>query len=144
MLTGSVGAFLVLESVASAVARGAAVLAHLGPVAAAASPRRHSGAVAASLIACARQVLSGTPDLVVSAATGCSRPTQEEATALAALAPGSRCIATGDAIGHAVEAAFPASVALAAAFVSAGDAARVLVTGAGHHRGEGATLVSAP
>ncbi|MGL4442182.1 MAG: beta-ketoacyl-ACP synthase, partial [Alsobacter sp.] len=60
-----------------------------------------------------------------------------EAAALSGL-PQARRIATGDLVGHALEAAFPVSVALAAAALSAGQAQEAVVTGIGHWRGEGA------
>jgi 3-oxoacyl-[acyl-carrier-protein] synthase II len=143
MITGSVGAFLVLESADSAGQRGAVAMARLGAVAAAATPRASAEAITTSLSACMRQASSGVPDLLVSAATGCALPTAAEAATLDAFAPNMRRVVTGDLVGHAVEAAFPASVALAAGLAAAGEARHVLVTGVGHHRGEGAALVSA-
>jgi 3-oxoacyl-[acyl-carrier-protein] synthase II len=144
LLTGSLGAFLVLESAASAAARGASVHARLADVSAG-HTRRQPGSVAASLLAQATHLGAvGTNDLVVSAASGASAPTAEERTALAQIAPGATPIAVADMAGHGIEAAFPAALALAAALVSAGDGPAALVSGVGHHRGEGlARLVAA-
>jgi 3-oxoacyl-[acyl-carrier-protein] synthase II len=133
-ITGSAGAFLVLESAERANARGAktyATLSHVG----AARAKRQPGAVEASL----RGLIAGfgpiSPDaLAISAASGAVGITAEEAAAL----PQGHRIATGDLLGHTVEAAFPVSVALAAAAISAGQAREAIVTGAGHWRGEGA------
>lgn len=138
LITGSAAGFLVLESAERAAARGAAVHARLGHVGAHRS-RRQPGSVAKAL----DEMLAGFgplgPDaLALSAATGCAGITEEEAAAIAKAAPGARRIATGDLVGHAVEAAFPVSVALAAAALSAGAAQEAIVTGAAHWRGEGA------
>jgi len=137
LITGSASAFLVLESAERAAARGAHAHARLGKVAATRS-KRQPGTVEAAL----RGLLAGfgevsTGALAVSAATGVAGITAEEATAVATL-PGGHRVATGDLLGHAVEAAFPVSIALAAAALSTGQAAEAVVTGAGHWRGEGA------
>ncbi|MFJ5368178.1 beta-ketoacyl-ACP synthase [Bosea sp. CER48] len=138
LITGSAGAFLVLESAERAAARGARVYAKLGHAAAARS-RRAPGTVESSL----RQLLGslgpvGPDSLAISAATGCAGITAEEAGALKSVVPSARRVATGDLVGHGVEAAFPVSVALAAIALSAGQAKEAVVTGAGHWRGEGA------
>ncbi len=138
MVTGSLGAFLVLEAADIAAARGARVRARLDRVAAQRT-RRKPGEVTTALTA-----LMGDEraDCVVSAASGCSAPTQEEAAALAVLGPGVRRVALGDLIGHGVEAAFPAAVALAAGLLEAGEGASAWVTGVGHWRGEGVARLS--
>jgi 3-oxoacyl-[acyl-carrier-protein] synthase II len=137
MITGSAAAFLVLESAERAAARGARAHARLSHAGAHRS-RRQPGSVAKAL----DELLGGfgsAPDaLAISAATGCDAITEEEAAAIAAAAPKARRIATGDLLGHAVEAAFPVSVALAAAALSTGAAREAIVTGAAHWRGEGA------
>ncbi|WP_293798568.1 beta-ketoacyl-ACP synthase [uncultured Bosea sp.] len=138
LITGSAGAFLVLESAERAAARGAkahAKLKHAG----AARSRREAGTVQSALTT----LLGGFGPiagdaLAISAATGCSGVTAEEAAAIAATAPTAKRTATGDLVGHGVEAAFPVSVALAAIALSAGQAREAIVTGAGHWRGEGA------
>jgi 3-oxoacyl-[acyl-carrier-protein] synthase II len=138
LITGSAGAFLVLESAERAAARGARVHARLKQAGAARS-RRAPGTVEAAL----RKLVGGfgplgTGALAISAATGCAGITAEEAAALKASAPSAKRIAAGDLLGHGVEAAFPVSVALAAIALSSGQAGEAIVTGAGHWRGEGA------
>lgn len=138
LITGSASAFLVLESAQRAAARGAKAFAKLGAAAADRS-RRTPGAVEAALTKLIGGFGAIGPDtLAISAATGCAGITGEEAAALKAAAPAARRIATGDLVGHGVEAAFPVSVALAAIALSAGQAKEAIVTGAGHWRGEGA------
>ncbi|HEV2508170.1 beta-ketoacyl-ACP synthase [Bosea sp. (in: a-proteobacteria)] len=138
MITGSAGAFLVLESAERAAARGAKAHARLSHAGAHRS-RRQPGSVAKAL----DELLAsfgptGADALAISAATGCAEITDEEAAAIAKAAPGARRVATGDLVGHSVEAAFPVSVALAAAALSTGAANEAIVTGAAHWRGEGA------
>lgn len=138
LITGSAGAFLVLESAERAAARGAKVYARLSHAGAARS-RRAPGTVEAALTKLVDAFGSIGPDsLAISAATGCAGITAEEAAALKAAAPAARRVAAGDLVGHGVEAAFPISVALAAIALSAGQAKEAIVTGAGHWRGEGA------
>ncbi|WP_353186845.1 beta-ketoacyl-ACP synthase [Bosea sp. (in: a-proteobacteria)] len=138
LISGSAGAFLVLESAERAAARGARVHARLDRVGAARS-RRAAGTVEAALTDLVGGFGSLGPDtLAVSAATGCAGITAEEAHALAKAAPAAKRVATGDLVGHGVEAAFPVSVALAAIALSTGQAQEAVVTGAGHWRGEGA------
>lgn len=137
VITGSAGAFLVIESAERAATRGAKAHARLEHVGAARS-RREPGSVEASL----RKLIAGFGPvepgaLAISAATGAAGVTAEEAAAIAAL-PQAKRIATGDLVGHALEAAFPVSVALAAIALSAGQTGEAVVTGAGHWRGEGA------
>ncbi len=139
MITGSVGAFLVLEAEDKARARGAKILARLDNVGADRT-RRKPGDVTRSLLTLG----SGkTASLVVSAASGLANAAAEEKAALDVLAPQARLVAMGDLVGHAVEAAFPAAVALAAAMLADGEATSALVTGIGHHRGEGIAHLSA-
>jgi 3-oxoacyl-[acyl-carrier-protein] synthase II len=145
MITGSAGAFLVLESAEHAAARGAQAIAQLGAVHASRARRSDAGTMQdalASLIAAAgesRTVAGTVASTVVSAATGVAGITDEEAKALSGIA---HRIAIGDFAGHAIEAAFPLAVALAAGLVQSGEAADCLVTGVGHWRGEGAVYVS--
>jgi 3-oxoacyl-[acyl-carrier-protein] synthase II len=143
LITGSASAFLVLESAEHAAARGATVLARLDAVVATRSERQ-PGAVEAALRGLLADLGPVAPGaLAVSAATGVAGVTAEEAAALATL-PQVRRVAAGDLLGHAVEAAFPVSVALAAAALSKGQAREAIVTGAGHWRGEGAARLVAP
>lgn len=137
LITGSASAFLVLESAERAAARGARAHARLGKVGATRS-KRLPGTVETAL----RDLLGGFGPvsdgaLAISAATGVAGITAEEAIAIATLS-GARRVATGDLLGHTVEAAFPVSIALSAAALSMGQAEEAIVTGAGHWRGEGA------
>lgn len=137
MITGSMAAFLMLESRASAEARGARVLAVLSGVAADRSRRRAPGDVAHSLAGVIGQV--GAAPRVLAISSGVAVVAQEEARALS----GAKVTAVGDLVGHGVEAAFPVGVALAAAAIASGAEREVLVAGAGHHRGEGAARLVA-
>ncbi|MGF3023694.1 beta-ketoacyl-ACP synthase [Methylobacterium aquaticum] len=135
-ILGSGAAFLVLEAEAHAEARGARPLARLDAVASDRTKRR-DGSVAASLTGLWRRAGLTSPDVVISAATGCGGITAEEQDALAALAPQAPVRALGDLTGHMLEAAAPFGAALAAALVAAGEAREVAVTTVGHRRGEG-------
>jgi 3-oxoacyl-[acyl-carrier-protein] synthase II len=141
--TGTAAAFLVLESRAHAAARAVRPLAALSPVLAART-RREPGAVAAAVAGFVGTLgpLDAATDAVISGATGCAPITEEELSALDAVAGNAPVILTGDLIGHSVEAQFLAGVALAAGYVGR-DRRRVLVSSVGHRRGEGAVLVSA-
>jgi 3-oxoacyl-[acyl-carrier-protein] synthase II len=138
LITGSAGAFLVLESAERAAARGAKAYAKLKHTGAARS-HREAGTVQSALTTLLGDFGPvGSDALAISAATGCAGITGEEAAAIAAAAPSAKRIASGDLVGHGVEGAFPVSVALAAIALSAGQAKEAIVTGAGHWRGEGA------
>lgn len=138
LIAGSASAFLVLESAERAAARGAKAHARLAGVGAARS-RREPGAAKTALSALLQGFGPIAPGaLAISAATGCAGVTAEEAAALAEAVPDTKPVAAGDLVGHAVEAAFPIAVALAAAALSSGQAKEAIVTGAGHWRGEGA------
>jgi 3-oxoacyl-[acyl-carrier-protein] synthase II len=143
-ITGSVGAFMVLEAADVAAGRGVRIRAELEGVAASRA-RRDEGGVKRGLSALIAGIGPFGPRArAVSAASGVAPWTAEEHAAISAALPAAPIIATGDHIGHAMEAAFPAAVALAAALLDAGEAEEALVTGAGHWRGEGAArLVSA-
>lgn len=157
LLLGSVGCFLVIESRAHAEARGARALARIAGVV---SDRcdRAAGAAAGNA---ARQFdgfkgAIGTGGVaVISAASGSPGVTGEEAAFLAGLGLPVRGVAS--ALGHSLEPAFPAALALAAISVAEGrlfapldpgEAAmdgrleKALVTGWGHWRGEGMALVT--
>jgi 3-oxoacyl-[acyl-carrier-protein] synthase II len=142
-IMGSVGAFLVLEPAEAAAARGAKAMARIDGVAGGWA-QRTPGEVGRSL----RNALGalGAPQggtLALSAATGVAPWTAEEREALEETA-GSSAVATGDLFGHALEAAFPAAVALAACALDDGQADSALVTGVSHWRGEGAARLSRP
>jgi 3-oxoacyl-[acyl-carrier-protein] synthase II len=143
MVTGSVGAFLVLEAADTASARGAAAKARLLPVQAERTRRQPGDVqrVIAAQVEALGEALGdeiGAPTVVLSAAPGVAADTAQESAALAAAAADARVMALGDLIGHGVEAAFPAAVAIAAGMIGAGLAPDALVTCVGHRRGEGA------
>ncbi|WP_230530527.1 beta-ketoacyl-ACP synthase [Microvirga roseola] len=136
MILGSGACFLVLESREHAEARGVKPLASIAGVASDRS-RRKPGSVEQALHGLSAQ-LGGKPDAVISGATGVKGITEEELAALKDIAPGAAVHATGDLVGHTMEAQAPTGVALAAGLISEGKAAEALVTSVGHWRGEGA------
>ncbi|MCG7394628.1 beta-ketoacyl-ACP synthase [Microvirga sp. ACRRW] len=140
MILGSAACFLVLESREHAEKRGAKPLAALAGIASDRS-RREPGSVEQSLHNLSKQ-LGAKPDVVISGATGVKGITEEEQAALKDIAPGAAVHATGDVIGHAMEAQAPAGVALAAGLIATGKASDALVTSVGHWRGEGALRVT--
>jgi 3-oxoacyl-[acyl-carrier-protein] synthase II len=147
MVMGSGAAFLVLETEAAARARGAAGIARLSWIGSTASRRQGAETALAAARRLAQPLL---PRLipghaVISGAPGLAAAHAEEQQFLAWLrdeGPAQGPVtATGDLIGHTVEAAFPASLALAALAVRAGRAPQALVTGFGMWRGEALALV---
>lgn len=153
---GALGAFLVLETAAHAAARGAKPLARLAGVATdVAHVRAGGGAAASARGLMARLGAPGGAGLgVLSGMTGVAEARVEEDAFLAGL--GAAAVRrTGSLLGHGVEAAFPANVALGALALSrggfypamdpadAGDGPvdRVLVTGFGQWRGEALALL---
>jgi 3-oxoacyl-[acyl-carrier-protein] synthase II len=136
MILGSAACFLVLESREHAAARGATPLAAIAGVASDRA-RRQPGSVEGALHKLGGQ-LGGKPEVVISGATGVKGITDEERAALKDIAPSAAVHATGDIIGHAMEAQAPAGVALAAGLIAKGQAGEALVTSVGHWRGEGA------
>jgi 3-oxoacyl-[acyl-carrier-protein] synthase II len=145
LVTGSAAAFLVLETESHAKARGARGIARLGPVRTGAARRRGGDTAEASAAALARSLALEPGYAVISGATGAAVPTGAEACFLAGLrnsGPAQGPVRqTADLIGHAVEASFPANLALAALAVQAGEAPQALVTGFGVWRGEALALV---
>ncbi len=156
---GSLGAFLVLESRESAMARNAKPLARLSSVQSD-RVRRQPGAVTGSLTrmwsGIAPQISAGHA-AVISGASGSEPATSEERAWLSSL-PGLPVRATGNYVGHGVEPQFVMNIALASVALghaklfapgSASEAAmdgpltQVVVTGVGHWRGEGMALVDA-
>jgi 3-oxoacyl-[acyl-carrier-protein] synthase II len=154
MALGSVGAFLVLETVAHARARGARPVARLDGIESTRGPRAPGAATARAQ---AQQARLGAADAVISGASGAPAATGEEASFLRGLGRPVRGSAT--AWGHSVEPSFVANLALAALCVHHGalpapfgpddaeapmpDApGRVMVTAWGHWRGEGMAMVS--
>ena len=165
LILGSLGAFLVMEAREHAEARGAKPLARVLDIASGRS-RRGPGEAAAK----ARQLWdsiapSGQAGAlgVVSGASGAEPATREERSFLAGLEAAGHWLAVrgiGGAIGHGMEAQFPAGVALAALALSRGGfyppfedsgieapletpPRRILVTSFGHWRGEGLALLEA-
>ena len=159
MAAGSVGTFLVLESRAHAEARGAKPIARLKAVYSSHARREPGGLKQAlgALIEKARRNVDPASAAILSAASGVEPATSEEAEVLKATGLPVRAVASR--IGHGFEVAFPAAVALAALAVNAGklyaamDAPletpgpaqlrQVIVTCAGHWRGEGVGVVEA-
>ena len=142
-ILGSGAAFLMLEARAHADARGVTPLARVAAVAAGRT-RRAPGDVAAALERLWAQAGAGPEAVVVSGATGVAGITDEERTALAALAPRCRPHATGDAVGHTMEGQALFSTALAAALIAAGEAREAVATSVGHRRGEGVARLTEP
>ncbi|RDI62347.1 beta-ketoacyl-ACP synthase [Microvirga subterranea] len=140
MILGSGACFLVLESREHAAARGATPLATLAGVTSDRS-RRKPSSVDQALRAQADR-LGARPDVVLSGATGVKGITEDEQAALAALAPNAAIHATGDLVGHTMEAQAPIGVALAAALIADRKADEALVTSVGHWRGEGAVRLT--
>ncbi len=157
---GSAGAFIVLESKAHALARGAKPFARLTTVLGDHARRKEPGQVKQSLEALWSN-LNVTSDkaAVITGATGAEPATSEERAFLAAH-PGHPIRATGTAFGHTMEAQFPLGLALAALSISRGalfpandssgfeietsaPATQIVVIGTGHWRGEGMALVEA-
>lgn len=156
MVMGSFGCFLVIESRAHAISRGATPVAHIaairtdrcrrGPGEATANARAQFAAMAPHFDPSGCAVISG--------ASGVAAPTAEEATFLGEL--GLPVRSTASALGHGQEPSFPAGLALAAMavqrgalfgpldpaeIVMSGPLTQALVTSWGHWRGESLALV---
>jgi 3-oxoacyl-[acyl-carrier-protein] synthase II len=157
IVLGSVGCFLVIESRAHAVARGAVAVARIAGVATDRCRRQPGQATAnaASQLAKLAPTLDPGATAVISAASGVAAPTVEELAWLDGLGLPVRAAAT--ALGHSVESSFPAGLALAAMAVHQGrlfgplepeeapmpgELRQALVTGWGHWRGEALALVT--
>jgi 3-oxoacyl-[acyl-carrier-protein] synthase II len=164
MLPGSIGVFLVLETPAHAMARGARPYASLAAVVAEQSPRRPGDAAAAAhgLIEAMRPLIRARGRLgILSGASGVESATSEERRLIDGELAGARgglVRAYGSVVGHGIEAHFITGVALAALALSkrsfyppfegaeaegAKEAAcdQMLVTGLGHWCGEALGLV---
>ena len=157
LVLGSLGCFLMIESRAHAAARGATPIARLDGAATDRCRRRPGQATAnaAGQLAALAPGLDRASTAVISAASGAPAPTAEEHSWLRDVALPVRAAAT--ALGHTLEPAFPAAIALAAMAVSqgrlfaplepaetpmAGPLRQALVTGWGHWRGEALALVT--
>ena len=161
LASGSIGAFLVIEEKAHALARAATPFARLDAVLSA-HARREAGAITATLNELWGRIAPRVEAAglgIISGATGAEPATAEERAFLAAR-PSIAMRATGSHLGHGVEAQFPMNIALAAialregrmfpsfdpsGFERAMDAPlrQVAVTSVGHWRGEGLALLEA-
>lgn len=155
LVLGSLGCFLMIESRAHAMARGATPIARLAGVATDRCRRQPGQATANAAGQFAALAPNRDGVAVISAASGAPGPTAEEQGWLRDVGLPVRAVAT--ALGHTLEPAFPAAIALAAMAVAKGrlfapleaaeapmDAAlrQALVSGWGHWRGEAMALVS--
>ncbi|MBV8613944.1 MAG: beta-ketoacyl-ACP synthase [Acetobacteraceae bacterium] len=155
---GSLGCFLVIESRAHAAARGARPLAGIAAIGSDRCRRRpgEASANAARQLHAMRPLVDEARVAVISGASGASAATAEERAFLGRLGLPVRAAAT--ALGHAIEPAFPAALALAVLAVSRGvlfppleqaeaplegELRQAIVTGWGHWRGEAMALVTA-
>ncbi len=164
MVLGSAGAFLVLEAREHAEARGAKVYGRLTGLRTKRTGRR-PGEAAGALSRIVGEIAQGDPAeplLLLSGASGAEPSLSEEIAMLDGLAAAGRPASVrcyGGLLGHMLEAHFPAGIALAALAVSKGhfyppfdrggietacEAAvdEVIVTAAGHWRGEAAAAIS--
>ncbi len=157
---GSAGAFLVIESKAHALARGAKPFARLTNVVADLSRRKHPGDVTATLAGLWSKLGKlDSKGAIITGATGAEPVTSEE-RAFLKQHPDFAVRATGTSFGHTMEAQFPLGIALAALSISKNalfapndstgveivmskPPAQIVVVGAGHWRGEGMALVEA-
>jgi 3-oxoacyl-[acyl-carrier-protein] synthase II len=157
---GSAGAFVVIESKAHAIARGAKPFARLTHVVADRSQRKQPGDVKTTLERLWSQLgkLEGN-GAIITGATGAEPVTSEERSFLKEH-PEFAVRATGTMFGHTMETQFPLGLGLAALAISRGalfppnDSTglevempappnQIVVVGAGHWRGEGMALVEA-
>ena len=157
---GSAGVFLVIESKAHALARGAKPYARLTNVVADLAQRKQPGAVTKSLETLWSKlgVLADNGNLITGA-TGAEPVTSEE-KAFLSQHPGYAVRATGTMFGHTMETQFPLGLALAALSISRGalfppndptgleietskPPTQMVVIGTGHWQGEGMALVEA-
>jgi len=163
MITGSVGAFLVMESSQHAQKRGARAYARLSGIASGRSDRRPGsvGQMAEKLFAALGGHISGGPLGVLSGASGIEPATNQELAFMKGLEDKGYELALrgyGAVLGHSVEAHFPAGLGLAALAASKGafytpfddsgferpsdeGAVPILVTTWGPFHGEGMALV---
>jgi 3-oxoacyl-[acyl-carrier-protein] synthase II len=134
-IPGSGAAFLVVEAREHAEARGAKPLATMAGVTSDRT-RRTDGALVDGLAAQWRTLGASPEAVVISGATGVAAPTRDEGSVLHEVASEATIHATGDMVGHLVEAQAPAGAILAAALIGEG-APEAVVTSVGHWRGEG-------
>lgn len=154
--SGSMGAFLVLESPEHATARGAKPIAKLSGVWSERAKRDEAGSVAEKVRSLISTAGTGPTTALYSGATGAVGATEAEGEALKDAGVPVRVVT--NRIGHGFEAQFTALLGLAALSIAQGAAIpaapslaleaphagaldRVIVTSVGHWRGEGAGLV---
>ena len=139
IVPGTAAAFMVIESVQAAHSRKAAPLAQIRGI------TSFSTDIGNGLAGSGERLLAGTPpDLVISAASGMHTRTAEENAAIRAIAPDTRVMASGDLIGHAYAAAFPAALVLAVMAIHRRLAGTVLVTCLAPNRGGAVAVVEGP
>jgi 3-oxoacyl-[acyl-carrier-protein] synthase II len=157
LISGSGGAFLVLESREHAEKRGRKAYAQLGPVFSGRA-RRQKEDLAAAIGALVAKAAGDKPIMAVSGASGANAATAAESNALDAM-PNVVPRAFSTVVGHLKEAQFPFAVALAALAVHnrssypvfdadsekpfEGDMSAVLATTVGYHQFEGVARVLA-
>jgi 3-oxoacyl-[acyl-carrier-protein] synthase II len=141
-IPGSGAAFLVMEAREHAQARGARPLATVAGVTSDRT-KRSPGAVKEAVAQQWRRLGPGPDAILVSGATGIEALAREEREALRTAAPNAPLHASGDLMGHVLEAQAPAGVALAAALLDAGEGSEAVVTSVGHWRGEGMIRLTA-
>ncbi len=159
MTLGSLGCFLVVESRAHALARGATAIAGIAAIGTGRCVRNPGQATANAndQLEAMRGLLDPSHAAVISAACGAAAVTAEERDFLDRLGLPVRAAAT--AFGHSIEPAFPAALALAAMAVADGrlfpplepaehamkaELRQAIVTGWGYCRGEAMALVTQP
>lgn len=157
VVTGSGGAFLVLEQREHAERRGCKIYAQLGPVFSSRAKRSNCGLEAGISSLFDKANISGDELLNISGASGGHAATQAEGAAIAAH-PNVAARGFSSMTGHMKEAQFPFAVALAALAVHhkapypafapserpySGEPKKVLATAVGYHQFEGVALVCA-
>jgi len=159
VISGSGGAFLVLESREHAEKRGGKAYAQLGPIFSERVRRRRQDLAAEIAILAAKAGISGEqPTLVVSGASGAHAATAAEKQAFETM-PNVTLRGFSSLVGHLKEAQFPFAVALAALAVRnrapfppfdpeteaafGGDTGAVLATTVGYHQFEGVARILA-
>ncbi|RWF62157.1 beta-ketoacyl-ACP synthase [Mesorhizobium sp. M4B.F.Ca.ET.215.01.1.1] len=158
VVTGSGGAFLVLEQREHATSRGRKIYAELGPIVSGRAKRRNGGLDAEIATLLDQTALPNGELLAISGASGAHTATAAERAAFAAH-PAIAARAFSTLTGHMKEAQFPFAVALAALTVErkaaypafdaatekpfAGIPTTVLATAIGYHQFEGMGLIKA-
>ncbi|MET3521958.1 beta-ketoacyl-ACP synthase [Mesorhizobium abyssinicae] len=158
VVTGSGGAFLVLEQREHATSRGRKIYAELGPIVSGRAKRRNGGLDAEIATLLDQTALPNGELLAISGASGAHTATAAERAAFAAH-PAIAARAFSTLTGHMKEAQFPFAVALAALAVErkaaypafdattekpfAGIPTTVLATAIGYHQFEGMGLIKA-